>query len=451
MDMVGMTGGPEEAPPTALQAPAGIDLALQSGGAPIVERRYLWPFILVTCLFLSWAFAASLNDVLIRHFQGALALTRGQSSFIQFAFYIGYFCAALPAGLVIRRFGYKGGILVGLGLYAAGAFAFYPAAEVRSYGDFLAALYVIAFGLAFLETSANPYVAGLGDPSTGSARLNLAQSAYGFGAVAGPIVGGILILTDVERTPQQLRALSPAAADAFRAAAAATVQKPYLLIGLAVCALAIIISLTRFPDLQRDGAAPASRSGSPFRVLRHRRLRWAIVAEFFYVGAQVGIWSFFIDFCKDVMPVLKQQQIAFLLSGSLATLIVGRFTGAFIQKRLRPTDHLALYAAANILLCLTAAYATGAAAIGALWCTTFFMSIMFPTIFALGVEDLGDEAELGSSFLVMSIIGGALIPPAMGLISDSMGGIRHVMVVPAGCFVVCLLFARWLPPVETRP
>jgi MFS transporter, FHS family, L-fucose permease len=428
----------------------GIDSALRPGGPRIVERRYFLPFILVASLFLSWALAASLNDVLIRHFQMALDLTRGQSSLIQLAFYIGYFCAALPAGLVIGKIGYKGGILVGLALYAVGAFAFYPAAAIRSYGAFLLALYIIAFGLAFLETSANPYVAMLGDSATGSARLNLAQSAYGLGAVAGPIVGGLLIFSGVERTPQQLRSMPPAAAEALRSAAAATVQLPYVCIGLAVCALAIAIALTRFPDWRGEAASSALGRTSPFRVLRHRRLRWAVVAEFFYVGAQVGIWSFFIDFCKDTMPALKQQHIAFLLSGSLATLMVGRFTGAFIQRRFRPAAHLALYAAINILLCIIASYGSGVVAIGALWSTSFFMSIMFPTIFALGVEDLRGEAQLASSFLIMSIIGGALIPPAMGLLADKLGGAQHIMVVPALCFAVCLWFALRLPPVETR-
>ena len=413
---------------------------------PVVERRFLWPFCLVTTLFLSWALAASLNDVLIRHFQSALDLTRGQSSFIQFAFYIGYFCAALPAGFVIRRSGYKSGILVGLVLYAVGALAFYPAAQARSYADFLVALYVIAFGLAFLETSANPYVAILGDPATGSARLNLAQSAYGLGAVAGPAIGGLLILSDVDHSRAELNQLSPAAAEAFRTAAAAAVQTPYLCIGVAVSILAVAVALTRLPDARLSDIRRSPATGvshSLFKVLRHRKLRWAIVAEFFYVGAQVGIWSFFIDFCKDVMPALKQQQIAYLLSASLATLIVGRFSGAFIQQRFDPARHLALYAAVNILLCVTAASTTGVAAIAALWWTTFFMSIMFPTIFALGVTDVGPDAELASSFLIMSIIGGALIPPSMGLLADRLGGVQHIMIVPAGCFVVCLLFALY--------
>ena len=420
-----------------------------SKSAPLVERRYLLPFVLVTSLFLSWAFAASLNDVLIRHFQMALDLTRAQSSLIQLAFYIGYFCAALPAGLIIGKLGYKGGILVGLALYAVGAFAFYPAAAIRSYGAFLAALYIIAFGLAFLETSANPYVALLGEAATGSARLNLAQSAYGVGAVAGPIVGGVLIFTGVERTPQELRSMPPAAAEALRTAAAATVQLPYVCIGLAVCALALAVSLTRFPDWREKADTSALAKVSAFSVLRHRRLRWAIVAEFFYVGAQVGIWSFFIDFCKDTMPALKQQHIAFLLSGSLATLMVGRFTGAFIQRRYRPARHLALYAAINILLCITASYGAGAVAIGALWCTSFFMSIMFPTIFALGLEGLGHETEFASSFIVMAICGAAVVPPLMTLFASVTGALHWSMFILAACYAVVVSFGLFAPRLKT--
>ncbi len=424
-------------PTAALKRPAGI---------PIVERRYVAAFALVTCLFLAWAFAASLNDVLIRHFQSALALTRGQSSLIQLAFYIGYFCAALPAAFAIKRFGYKGGILIGLGLYAVGAFLFYPAAEVREFGFFLVALYTIAFGLAFLETSANPYVAQLGDRSTGSARLNLAQSFYGLGAVAGPIVGGTFIFTGVEHSAAELHAMTPTALDAYRAAQAATVQGPYLVIGFLVCALALAIARTRFPRIERASPVQA-RSGLNFP--RGARLRFAVITLFFYVGAQVGIWSFFIDFCKDLMPALSERRIAYILSASLATLMIGRFSGAFIQRRVRPERLLALYAAVNIILCIIAATGHGWIAIGALWSTSFFMSIMFPTIFALGVEGLGEQTEVGSSLLIMSIIGGALIPPAMGVFADRVGA-QLIMIVPAFCFGACLLFAVRLPRAQDR-
>lgn len=411
---------------------------------PIVERRYLAPFAIVTTLFLSWAFAASLNDVLIRHFQGALDLTRGQSSLIQLAFYIGYFCAAMPAAMIIRGFGYKAGILSGLALYAVGAFLFYPAAEVREYVLFLFALYTIAFGLAFLETCANPYITLLGAPSTGPSRLNLAQSFYGIGAVAGPIVGGLFIFSGAEKSKVQLAAMSPTAVEAYRISESKTVQMPYLFIGIAVCLLAVAVAVTRFPAVE-----PQARKirTLPFRVLRYRRLRWAVVAQFFYVGAQVGVWSFFIDFSKDIMPWLSDRKIAFLLSASVGMLMVGRFTGAFIQRRILPAKLLAAYAAANIILCFVASLSHGVVAIAALWSTSFFMSIMFPTIFALGIEGLGEEAELGSSLLIMSIIGGALIPPSMGLLADRLGA-QVIMIIPALCFAICFAFALWLSTVD---
>jgi len=406
----------------------------------LVEKRYVLPFLLVACLFLSWALAAALNDVLIRQFQKALDLTRGQSSFIQLAFYIGYFCAALPAGLLIRRLGYKPVMIAGLGLYALGAFLFYPAAEIREYGAFLGALYIIAFGLAFLETAANPYVSILGDPATASARLNLAQSFYGIGAIIGPIIGGAFIFSGIEHSKTSLAALSPAAIEAYRAAEARMVQGPYLCVGALMCGLALVIALTRFPIVANTGAGRRHTLKDAFAALRHRQLRYAIVAQFFYVGAQVSVWSFFIDFTKDALPMLSERTTAFLLSGSLGMLMLGRFSGAFIQRRVAPAKLLALYAAINVALCLLAAVANGGLAVGALWLTSFFMSIMFPTIFALGLEGLDGETEMGSSFLIMSIIGGAMVPPLVGLLADRVG-IHHVMAIPAACFAVCMAFA----------
>lgn len=406
---------------------------------PIVERRYLLPFLLVASLFLSWALAAALNDVLIRQFQKALDLTRGESSLIQLAFYIGYFCAALPAGLLIRRLGFKSVMIIGLILYACGAFLFYPAAEIRKFGVFLSALYTIAVGLAFLETSANPYVSILGDPKTGSARLNLAQSFYGIGAILGPFIGGTFIFSGVEHSKAQLAAMSSSAILAYRTAEARMVQLPYLLVGLAMCALAIVIGFTRFPHIERpQRTVPDS---SIFSILRHQRLRQAIIAQFFYVGAQVGIWSFFIDFTKDAMPSLSERTAAYMLSGSLGLLMLGRASGALIQRYVNPAKLLAAYAAINVGLCVIASLAGGATAVATIWLTSFFMSIMFPTIFALGVEGLGDRTELGSSFLIMSIIGGAIIPPSIGIIADRITGIHLAMMVPALCFTICLAFA----------
>ncbi|PZU08291.1 MAG: L-fucose:H+ symporter permease [Sphingomonas sp.] len=421
----------------------------EAGAPPIVERRYLLAFGLVTTLFFSWALAAALNDVLIRQFQKALALTRTESSLIQLAFYVGYFCAALPAGLLIRQLGYKAVMLLGLLLYAAGAFLFYPAAEVQRFGLFLAALYVIAFGLAFLETAANPYVSILGAPETASARLNLAQGFYGVGAILGPIIGGAFIFSGVEHGDATRAAMSPADLAAWRASEAAAVQGPYLVIGCAVCLLLVAIAMTRFPKIERPLAERAERR-SFLHVLRHRRLVWAVVALFFYVGAQVGVWSFFIDFAKAQAPALPERTVAFLLSGSLGMLMIGRFLGAVILQRIEPTCLLAAYAVANVALCLVAAIIPGVAAVGALWLTSFFMSIMFPTIFALGLAGLGEETESGASFLIMAIIGGALIPPAMGLMSDMLGDVHRMMIIPAVCFGVVLAFAMFLSKEEHR-
>jgi FHS family L-fucose permease-like MFS transporter len=425
-----------------LAAPPHSQPASDGGRAPIVDRRYLLAFAIVTTLFFAWAFAASLNDVLIRQFQKALALTRAQSSLIQLAFYIGYFCAALPAGLMIRRAGYKRTIIVGLLLYAIGALLFYPAAEVQRYGFFLIALYVIAFGLAFLETAANPYVSILGHPVTASARLNLAQSFYGLGAIFGPIIGGMFIFSGVERTPTQLSAMTAGQVALYRTAEAANVKGPYVAIGIAIVLLALLVAFTPFPRLDRESAAATPRPNrSALAVFWRRRVRLAVLAQFFYVGAQVTVWSFFIDFSKSMLPQLPERTAAFLLSASLGMLMIGRFSGAFIQARVAPSRLLAVYAAINVLLCLVAATASGWMAVGALWLTSFFMSIMFPTIFALGIEDLGEDTNMGSSFLIMSIIGGAIIPPLTGLLSEQIGGIQHGMLVPALCFSVCLGFA----------
>lgn len=426
----------------------------QAENPPIVERRYLIPFALVTCLFLSWALAAALNDVLIRQFQKALALSRTESSLIQFAFYVGYFCAALPAGMAIRRFGYKRTILFGLSLYAIGAFLFYPAAEVQRFAVFLTALYIIAFGLAFLETAANPYVSILGSPKTASARLNLAQSFYGIGAILGPLIGGFFIFSGVEHSAAEIAAMSTTKLAAYRASEAQMVQTPYVIIGIAVCILGLLVWRTPFPKLAAErirttADSAAADSPSAFSVLRHRHLRWAIFAQFCYVGAQVGIWSFFIDFSKSAMPHLSERTIAFLLSASLGMIFIGRFSGAFIQRKVPAPRLLLLYAIINVGLCVVAAFSDGAVAVGALWLTSFFMSIMFPTIFALGISDLGEETNLASSFLVMSIIGGALIPPLMGLMSDTVGGIQHAMLIPMVGFVVCGIFAIVVPKMLT--
>jgi FHS family L-fucose permease-like MFS transporter len=399
------------------------------------------PFVLVTTLFFSWALAAQLNDVLIRQFQKALDLTRGQSGLIQTAFYGGYFLGAIPAGLVMRRFGYKSGILVGLALYCLGALLFYPAAQVRWFGFFLGALYIIAFGLSFLETAANPFVSILGPPQTGPARLNLAQSFYGIGAFLGPFLGGLFIFSGIEHTHAELAAMAPAALDAYRASEAKAVQLPYLGLAGAIALLWILIASTRFPTIEDKTPGDDTAQRKSLRdLLRYRHVRMAVLTQFVYVGTQVTIWSYFIDFTKDLSPGTGEKAAARLLSLGFLALMVGRFSGAFIMKRWPAARLLAVYAAINIVLMLAAMTASGWVAIGALWLTTFFMSIMFPTIFALGVRDLGPLTKLASSLMIMAIIGGAVFPPVVGHLADAIGSLQLAMIVPLAGFAAVLAF-----------
>ncbi len=397
-------------------------------------------FILVTSLFFLWALANNFNDILIRQFQKALDLNRAQAGLIQFVFYVGYFVMALPAGLVMRRFGYRAGILTGLALYAIGALLFWPAAEVREYAAFLGALFVLASGAAFLETAANPYIVAFGDPARASQRLNLAQAFNGFGAVLAPTIGGLFIFSGVEHDAATLTTMPQAQLVAYRVAEARMVQVPYLLLAIIVVLVGVAIALVRLPAL--DTKTDDSAHDGLFTVLRAPGLWRAVVAQFFYVGAQVGIWSFFVDFVKDSLPATPERSAAYLLSLSLVLFMAGRFIGAALMHRLPATRLLFGCAVANIALCAVAMLSGGWVAVGALGLTSFFMSIMFPTIFALGVRDLGPRATIGSSLIIMAIIGGALVPPVMGLIAGAAGGLHVAMALPLICFAVVALFAR---------
>lgn len=419
----------------------------EAGGAVkrpvIIQKEHLVPFFMVTTLFLAWGLAGGLNDVLVRQFQKALAVSRTQSSFIQFAFYIGYTCAALPAGLLIRRYGYKAAILFGLTLYATGAVLFYPAAEAESFIVFLTALYIIAFGLAFLETASNPYISILGPAETSSSRLNLSQAFFCIGATLGPLVGGQFILSGIEHTPAELAAMPAAELAAYRTAEAHMVQTPYLVIAVLVVLLAVAIKLTPFPTL--PAAPKADTRGSVFAVLRHPQLRYAIIAMFCYVGSQVAIWSFFIDFTKAVLPGMAEKTTAFLLSSSLMLMFFGRISGVFLQRTIFPARLLLMYCCISAVLCAVAMLAGGVYAVAALWLTTFFMAIIFPTVFTLGVANLGSETNLGASFLIMSLVGAALIPPFTGLVSERGLGIQLAMIVPLAGLLVCAAYAFLAP------
>jgi FHS family L-fucose permease-like MFS transporter len=410
---------------------------------PVVEKRYLVAFSLTATLFFAWGLASQFNDLLLHHFQKALDLTRTRASLTQFAFYIAYFCAPLPAAMIIRRLGYKKCMVIGLGMYAVGAFLFVPAAHLRVYGIFLAALYIIAFGAAFLETSANPYIAIMGDPATSSPRLNFAQAFNGVATVLGPLVGGYVIFSGVEYTPAQLAAMTPQVVDQWRASEAASVGPPYLVLGVLMVVIASAIGLTKYPPLRAD--VTPDGAGSPFAVLRKPRVLYAVIAQFFYVGAQVGTWSLLVDFSQEAAHVPERTGAQVYLEATMIAFCVGRFFGAWLQRYIDPAKQLVLYCGCNAVLCVLAATLGGFPSIYAMVATSFFMSIMFPTIFALGLEKLGHETEFASSFIVMAVCGAAILPPLMAWVSDMTGALHWSLLFPAICYLVVLSFG-WMAP-----
>ena len=399
------------------------------------------PIVLVVSLFFLWGMANNLNDVLIAQFRKAFTLGDLQSGLVQSAFYFGYFVLAIPAALFMKRFGYKRAVVLGLCLFGLGALMFFPAAEVRRYELFLLALFVIASGLAFLETSANPLVTVLGPPETAERRLNLAQAFNPLGSIMGLLIGRHFILSGVEHTPDELAAMTPDAHAAYYAAEATAVQAPYLLIGLFVLAWALLVLLVPFPRVAGVEAAREEGPGSArdFAALfRNRRYLLGVVAQFFYVGAQVGVWSYMIRYAQDSLAV-GERTAADYLTWSIVAFMIGRFVGTALMSRVKPAVLLATFGAVNVALCAVAVAAPGPVGMIALASTSFFMSIMFPTIFASSLKGLGNLTQAGSSLLVMAIIGGAVLTAAMGLVSD-VSSIHTAMVVPAVCFAVVALF-----------
>ena len=413
-------------------------------------KSYGVAFILVTSLFFLWGIANSLNGTLIKHFQTALQLTRAQAGIIDSAFYVGYFAMAIPAGFIINRLGYKKGIIIGLLLFALGAALFYPAAEIRVYSFFLAALFIIACGLGFIETAANPYVTVLGDPAGAERRINFAQSFNGLSTILGPIIGSLFIFSSTEHTNEMLNAMTPQQAEVIRISEAHSVQMPYLVLAGVVFAIAILFSLVKMPEI----SSPAESSASMKGIFKHRHLVFGIIAQFFYVGAQTAIWGYFVDmklfFAHDdnlsivktiyqVTEGMTPTQIAsFHASFAFVLFMVGRFFGTWLLTKFNAARLLSVYALACIGLLAIAFVTTGLIAVVSIMMTYFFMSIMFPTIFSLSIKNLGGQVKLGSSLVIMAIVGGAILPPLTGLVSQT--GMRNALIVPFIAFFFILYF-----------
>ena len=387
-------------------------------------KSYLVPFILITSLFLLWGFAHGLLDVLNKHFQGVFTMTKAESGLVQFSTYIAYFLMALPAGMFMKRFGYKKGIILGLCLFAVGAFAFIPAAYLHSASPFLIALFVIACGLCILETAANPYSTILGPEESGAQRLNLSQSFNGLGWILGPLVGGMLIFGGAEDDPF-------------------TLTKPYILVGSVVLLVAILFFFTKLPEVQEETnkeekmVAPVSGTAS---MWRHPQFIRAIIAQFCYCAAQTGIFSFFINYVTEVDTSMTNIEASRILAfGGMALFMIGRLSGSFTMRWMSPARLLTWFALADAVCMALVVVSVGTVSLYALYLSFFFMSIMFPTIFALGLEGMGSSTKKASSYIVMGVAGGAFAPMLMGYIGADNMAIGFV--IPLLSFLYILYFA----------
>lgn len=412
------------------------------------DRSVLLPLMLVISLFFLWGVANNLNDILIGHFRKAFSLTDFESGLVQSAFYFGYFVFAIPAAIFMKHLGYKSGVILGLLLYGGGALLFYPAAEVQEYRFFLFALFVIASGLAFLETAANPLIVSMGNPETAERRLNLAQSFNPLGVIAGVLIGKLFILSGVEPTAAELAAMTTLELENFYATEARAVQGPYLFLAGVVLFWALLFWLVPFPRVATRPAADEVPVGSWYDyslLFKNRYFMFGVTAQFFYVGAQVGIWSYMIRYGQLALPGTGEKTLADFLIWSLVGFMLGRFVATALMSKFEPSKLMLTYAAVNILLCLVAILSPSLTGLLALAGTSFFMSLMFPTIFALSLRDLGEQTKAGASLLVMAIVGGAVLTAIMGGVSD-LFSINVAIMVPLICFAVVGLFAwcSWL-------
>jgi FHS family L-fucose permease-like MFS transporter len=373
------------------------------------------------------------------HLRSAFSLSHLEASLVDSAVFIAYFFLAIPAGIIMQKYGYKTGILVGLCLFALGCFLFVPAANTISYPFFLGALFILSCGLTILETAANPYITKLGDPATATQRLNFAQSFNGLAAFVAPILGGMLILKEEPKSANEVASLSEQARIAYIQTETALVKEPYMILGAIILLVAILFFFTRLPEIKEDGEGGGKRDF--LAVLKHKNVRWGVIAQFFYVGAQVYILSFLLVYATDVVGITGQ--VAKYYAGIAGLLFMaGRFIGTFFMRFIAPNKLLSIYSLMAIGLTLFVVFGVGIYTLYALVGVAFFMSIMFPTIFALGIEGTGADTKQASSLIIMAIVGGAAIPPLAGLISDMTNNMQYSYLLVILCFVVIFLFAK---------
>ena len=395
-----------------------------------IEKRFLLPFVLVTSMFMLWGLANNMTDTLLAAFRKIMQMSDTQTSFIQMAFYGAYFCIALPAALFIRKYSYKSGVVMGLVLYAAGAILFLPAAWAESYAFYLIAIYIMASGCSVLETASNPYIMSMGSPETATRRLNIAQSFNPLGSIMGILISKYFILQDISLY---------------------SVSGTYTALGIVLLAIMVIMLFSNMPEGKSSEPTTINYKLSTINSIRrlyHNRLyRWGVVAQFFYVGAQIGAWSFTIRLVMKELGHVEAEAATIYLA-SIIGFCASRFVYTWLMKYIAPGKLLAAGATLSAISSLVVVLSSGWTAVVALMLVSIFMSLMFPTIYGIALGDVENsakgghegDAKIGASGLIMAILGGALLTPLQGMVSDA-AGINMSYLVPLGCFVVVLLYA----------
>ncbi|WP_425638223.1 L-fucose:H+ symporter permease [Algoriphagus yeomjeoni] len=421
----------------------------------LVPKELILPFILITSLFALWGFANDITNPMVAAFKRVLELNNTQASWVQMAFYGGYFTMALPAAFFIKKYSYKTGILLGLGLYGFGALLFYPAAAWESYGFFLASLYILTFGLAFLETTANPYILSMGPEATATQRLNLAQAFNPMGALAGLFVAKQFILNALQSNATDadgniiFSSLDESAKAVIRTADLLIIRNPYVMLGLVVIAILVVIALVKMPENKETGKVEFRATMG--RLLKNRNFVEGTFAQMFYVGAQIMVWTYIYQYA-EVLGISIADAVNYGYA-ALVIFLVGRWICTFLLRYISPTKLLSIFSVLAILFTAGAIFLPGMLGLYSLVAISFAMSLMFPTIYGIALDGLGEDSKFAAAYLVMAIVGGAIMPTLQGMIMD-IGGVAYddtlilgvpevnfSFILPLACFVMVLLFS----------
>lgn len=419
------------------------DLNQNPGKKPLVPKEYLIPFILLTSLFFAWGLANNMTDTLLAAFKKIMSMTDFQTSWIQIAFYFSYFCLALPAAILIKKTSYKTGVIVGLLMFITGALLFYPCSKTMVYGHFLISLYILAGGLSVLETTANPYIILLGPEETATRRLNMAQSFNPIGSITGVILSKFFILSGLTAYTAAERAqMSAEELSAVQSAELNAVMGPYVGVACILIVILLLIIFTKMPKAS-DGGGSLQLGATLKRLYANKKYLYGVITQFFYVGAQISVWSFTIRYAMRELSINEESASTYYIL-SLALFIGARFIFTALMKYFKP-GKLLLFAALMAVFCsIMTIVSHGYVGVIFLMFISFFMSLMFPTIYGLTITGLGEDTKIGGSGHIMAILGGAIITAFQGIVSDSTGSINYSYVIPLACFLVVVFFSIYI-------